>query len=216
MLPSLLTLGAIRATTPPGMALITPWFSTLPALPPVLKNLFFPARKSLSEMLSDEATSPPTSTREVLPKIMPEGFRRKTCPLDESEPIICDGLWPEIRLSAPAALLGWLKRTAALAPMLKLFQLAISCCDDWFTVIWVPLTPMVALPAVTCPPPGKAPGSSPYAGAPASSMTASRARLFSGDFGTPPFVLTLSETTIHVSLVFDQMTLNILFIISVL
>ena len=126
MVPSLLTFGPISATTPPGMALSRPWLITGPALPELLK-LYFPAKKSLSSILSVEAVIPPTSTRAVLPKITPAGFTRNTLPFAESEPIIWVGFWSVMRFNAEEAAFGWLNCTAALEPMLKLFQFAIIC-----------------------------------------------------------------------------------------
>ena len=79
-------------------------------------------------MSSDEATRPPTSIRASWPKIMPEGLIKKSLPLADSDPMIWVGFWSVIRLSAVDELLGWLNRTPALAPMLKLCQLAII---DW-------------------------------------------------------------------------------------
>ena len=110
-------------------------------------------------MLSDEATSPPTLTCAVLPKIMPEGLSRNTWPFELSEPIICVGFWSVMRFSAVAVTPGWLKVTDASEPILKAFQLAINCCVDWFTVIWFPLEEIVPLPVVILPPVGREPGS---------------------------------------------------------
>jgi len=45
-------------------------------------------------------------------------------------------------------------------------------------------------------------------------MAESKAKLSSKDLGTLPFDLTFSETTIHRSFDFDQMILNILFMMA--
>ena len=90
MVPSFVTLGAISATTPPGSALMVPWLRMVPAVTELWK-LYFPSRKSRSSMSSDEATRPPTSTRALLPKRIPEGLIKKILPLAESDPMIWVG-----------------------------------------------------------------------------------------------------------------------------
>ncbi len=110
-------------------------------------------------MSSDEATSPPTFTVAVLPKMMPDWLTRKTLPLAESEPMISDGFWSVMRLSTLAVTPGCLNWTPALSPILKLCQLTIICGVSWLMVTWLPLVTMLPLPDVICPPPGIAPGS---------------------------------------------------------
>ena len=55
-----------------------------------------------------------------------------------------------------ALLLFWLKVTLAFLPMLKLVQSMMALLLPWPTVIWLPFWLMVACPAVTLPPVGKA------------------------------------------------------------
>jgi hypothetical protein len=63
-------------------------------------------------------------------------------------------------------------------------------------------------PAVISPPYGSAPGSRAYKGPEMASSFAITAMLLNLDLGTPPFVFTFSETTIHFSLVLDQIMLK--------
>ena len=86
--------------------------------------------------------------------------------------------------------------------MLKVFQLAIIFCVDWFTVIWLPEVAILPLPAVICPPVGNVPGSSAHTG-PESARNAAMVRAPTMPAGPPPLA-TFSETTIHFSLTFDQ------------
>src|SRR6185503_4486816 len=112
--------------------------------------------KSLSVMPRVDATSPPTFTCAPLPNRMPFGFTRNTLPLADRLPRMLEGSGPSTRLSAAELLLGCTNRTASPAPMLKPCQLIATFWLDWLIVV-VPAPPaMLALPAETVPPVGRA------------------------------------------------------------
>ena len=84
------------------------------------------------------------------------------CPLALICPAICDGSGPITRFSATADADGCTKSTVCCDPTLKLCQLIDTRGLDWAWVIVVvlALVPIVALPAVTLPPLGRAFGAS--------------------------------------------------------
>src|SRR5512133_586497 len=96
----------------------------LPALP-ALAKAYLPAMKSALEIASVEATSAPVFTWLPWPNVMPAGFTSITCPLDDKRPRICVGSCEITRFNAIEEAEGCAKFTLALAPMLKLCQLAI-------------------------------------------------------------------------------------------
>jgi hypothetical protein len=67
-----------------------------------------------------------------------------------------DGSVPITRFSATDWLLGWTKATPSPAPMLKLCQLMAAFWLDWLMVRAPGPEPMLAAPAVTWPPVGRA------------------------------------------------------------
>src|SRR3990172_4961119 len=107
-------------------------------------------------MFNVDATSPPTFTCAPLPNKMPFGFIRNTLPLADRLPRMLEGSEPSTRLSAIELLLGWTNWTASLCPMLKLCQLIATFWLDWLMVILPGLPAMLALPADTAPPVGRA------------------------------------------------------------
>ena len=156
MVPLLLTFGAISTTTPPAPVRMSPLLITAPAPLPPVKRLP-PAMKSLSEMPSDEATSPPTLTCAPVPMTTPFGFSNQTLPLALMLPrMLLAGPPPVTRLSAMLLALGCSKRTAAPAPTSNEFQLVTTRCVACDTVSWLPTCVRVAAPATTLPPVGKA------------------------------------------------------------
>ena len=79
-------------------AFMLPWLITEAAVP-VLINVYFSERKSLSFIPRVDATSPPAFIDAPGAKITPAGLIRKSCPLAESDPKISEGLLPRTRLS---------------------------------------------------------------------------------------------------------------------
>lgn len=111
-------------------------------------------------MLSVEATMPPTSTRLPWPNSTPLGLISHTCPLAFSLPSI-QLLTPLVtRFRAMALLSGCWKVTLASRPISKRVQSMMALLLPWFTVMALPLWPMLAVPETTLPPVGKAPASS--------------------------------------------------------
>ena len=106
------------------------------------------------------ATRPPTSTCAALPNSTPPGLTRNTCPFAVMRPWISEADVLSTRLSTTELALGCAKLTCALAPTLKLDQLRIALSLACLTVRLLPACEMTAEPAATCPPAGKAVGSS--------------------------------------------------------
>src|SRR5580658_2506197 len=79
-----------------------------------------------------------------------------TCPLASIRPAICDGLLLITRFSATEDDDGWMKSTVCCDPTLKLCQLIAVRWLDCVIVVVLALVPMLALPAVTMPPLGRA------------------------------------------------------------
>ena len=133
----------------------------LPALltaPAVAAKLPLPAMKSLSAISADEATKPrPTFTTPVLVMAIPLGLMRNTLPVASISPAMVEAVVPVTRDSVALLASGCTKTTLSPAATLKLFQLitafALVC-----VMVTLPLVdaPMVALPATTVPPVGKA------------------------------------------------------------
>lgn len=112
--------------------------------------------KSLLEIFSELATSPPTSTMEPAPNSTPWGLIKNTWPLAFRWPRICEPSLPVTRLSATDDAPGWRKLTWAFLPILNVSHVAIRRSLPWFTVRTLPLLVMVPLPATTWPLVGKA------------------------------------------------------------
>src|SRR5215813_11001149 len=112
--------------------------------------------KSASEILSVEATRPPTLTRALLENSTPAELTMKTRPLALSAPEMTLCSLPMTRLSATAELFGWLKLTVSRGAIEKLCQLMMADCDDWLTLVVAPLCEMVAEPPTTRLPDGPA------------------------------------------------------------
>ncbi len=170
--PWLLTLAPSSATEPPPWVLMLPWLSTVAPLVPV--NLACPAKKSLSPRLSVEATKPPTFTLACGPNKMPLGLSKNTWPLDDRRPKMLEASAPSTRLSSTAWLLGCTNCTPSPAPMLKLCQLMTALGVVWVMVLCWALLLILAAPAATTPPWGKAAacGPKPMAKASASALSA--------------------------------------------
>src|SRR5262249_4437589 len=99
--------------------------TTAPA-PGVSANLSLPPRKSASERLRVDATSPATSTCEPAPNKMPPGLIRNTRPFDCSAPSIAEGFPVATRLSTALDADCWTKRVISLTPIEKDCQLMIE------------------------------------------------------------------------------------------
>ncbi|MOA16197.1 hypothetical protein D3C78_1363960 [compost metagenome] len=93
--------------------------------------------------------------------MMPLGLTRNTLPLADRLPRMLDGSPPTTRLSATALALGWTKRTASPAPMLKLCQLIAAFWLPCTMVVLPAAEEMLAEPAVTTPPVGSASAAPP-------------------------------------------------------
>src|ERR1700690_611178 len=119
-------------------------------------KLYLPAMKSLSLMLSVDASNPPTFTCAPWPNRMPFGLIRNTLPLADRLPRMLEGSEPTTRLSATELLLGCTNWTASPCPMLKLCQLIATFWLDWLIVVVPTPLVMLALPADTAPPVGPA------------------------------------------------------------
>ena len=130
---------------------------TVPALPAFAKR-YLPSRKLLSDMPSEEATIPPTSTCAPGAKRIPLGLVRNTRPLEVRRPKIADGSPPRTRLRMTDEALGCAKLTWAWLPMLKLSQLTIALLEDCVTSMRAPLLLIVACPATISPPVGRVVG----------------------------------------------------------
>ena len=98
------------------------------------------------------------SIRELGEKYTPLALLKITCPFDSMRPKIWLGLASFTRFSVADWALGWLKRTCALAPTLKLPQSTTARALLWLTTMlaaWaVLLWLMLAAPCTTCPPVG--------------------------------------------------------------
>src|SRR6185295_15969090 len=112
--------------------------------------------KSASVMLRVDATSPPTLTCAPLANRMPFGFTRNTLPLADRLPKMFDGSDPSTRLRATELLLGCTNLTASACPMLKPCQLIATFWLDWLIVMLPAPLAMLAPPADTAPPDGRA------------------------------------------------------------
>ena len=112
--------------------------------------------KSPSVMFRVEATSPPTLTDAPWPNRMPFGLTRNTLPLADRLPRMLEGSEPSTRLSATELLLGCTNWTASPAAMLKLCQLIAAFWVDWLMVVLPAPVLMLAPPAATTPPAGRA------------------------------------------------------------
>ena len=95
--------------------------------------------KSLSLMLSVEATTPAALTSEPLPKVTPFGLTRTTWPFARTAPSIAEAVLPVTRFKVTALEFGWLKLTEAPLPTLKESQFTTARCEVWFTFITRPL-----------------------------------------------------------------------------
>jgi len=73
-------------------------------------------------------------------------------------PAIFDGSGPVTRFSVTALVLGWLNRTACCAPTSNPCQSIAARWLDWLITVCAGLCPMLAAPATTCPPTGRALG----------------------------------------------------------
>src|SRR6185369_7651700 len=112
--------------------------------------------KSPSLMLRVDATRPATFTCAPWANRMPFGFTRNTLPLADRLPRMLEGSGPVTRLSATELEFGCTNLTASTCPILKLCQLMAAFWLDWVMVM-VPAPPeIVALPAETAPPVGRA------------------------------------------------------------
>src|SRR5450631_4286323 len=112
--------------------------------------------KSPSVMLRVDATSPPTFTCAPAPKRMPFGLTRNTLPFADRLPRMLEGSAPSTRLSATELLLGCANCTASADPMLKPCQLIAAFWLVWVIVVLPGVEAMLALPADTAPPMGRA------------------------------------------------------------
>ena len=140
---------------------------TTDAVDPSRVKWYLPLAKSLSERFIVVATSPPTSTWAVLPKITPPGLTRNTCPLAVSLPSITEASLCNTRLSATELALGCWKLTCAAEPMLKVCQFNVTCWVAWLICSCAaPGWEIVAWPETTCPPVGSAVGTGPAMAAP--------------------------------------------------
>src|SRR5580704_815575 len=124
----------------------------LPAPLPSKLRLLPLAPESLTS--SVEATKPPTFTCEPLPKRIPFGLIKYTCPLASKCPRISLPLAPEIRFTATAIAEGCTKSTVACEPRLKLSQSIATSALDWRMSVVLPTWLMLALPETTFPPSG--------------------------------------------------------------
>ena len=133
--------------------MIAPSFSTEPVAP-ARSSRCRPAMKSSFEMLWVLATNPPTSTDAVLPKRMPWGFNRNTCPGAVIRPKIWDGFESSTRLRVALSTEGCMKFTVDALPTSKVFQSITARCVDCPTFMTAPAWEIDALPATTWPPVG--------------------------------------------------------------
>ena len=174
--PEFSTLGATSTTCPPETVRMRPSLRTSPA-PGVSPKRSRPARKSWSLSLSEDTTSPATSTCEPAPNRMPLGLMMNTRPLDCSAPRIRDGSVPVIRLSTALAAFCCTKRVNSPRSMPKLCQW-MMVPGVLVTVSSLPWVWKPACPCTTC-------GFCGLAIAPAAAMAASQtvARRRAGWFG---------------------------------
>ncbi|OQA33148.1 MAG: hypothetical protein BWY57_01407 [Betaproteobacteria bacterium ADurb.Bin341] len=122
IVPAFSTCGAIRYTLPPVGVEMVPSLRTKPA-PGVFWKTKRLARKSASDICSDEATKWATSIRAPAPTRIPAGLIRKTWPFDCSWPRITEGSLVTTRLSTDEAAEGCTNRVTSLLPMEKPCQL---------------------------------------------------------------------------------------------
>src|SRR5271170_3965806 len=97
----------------------------LPA-PAVAVKLSFPPRKSWSDKLSVEATSPATSTRLPAPNKMPLGLIRNTRPFDCNVPRMIEGSMPVTRFNTALEADCWTKLVISPTPIENPCQLMIE------------------------------------------------------------------------------------------
>ena len=136
-----------------------------------------PVKTSRPAMKSELATSrveavkpPPTRTCPVAVIATPFGLTRKTRPFEVRAPAMDEGRSPVTRFSTAALVPGRSKATVRPCPTEKLFQLTTARLVDWVTVTAPSPVVMLATPAATDPPEGRA-GPSARAG-PATSSEA--------------------------------------------
>ena len=154
--------------------------------------------KSSADIASVEASRPPTSTCAPGAKRMPLGLRRNTRPLAESRPNNCEGSTPCTRLSAIALAEGWLKVTAALAPMLKDCQsMATRSVLCWMASV-APVWLMFAVPATTRAPVGSCVGAGGLGGAASTTVLLASASATTCPAVRLPRPLAFSETAAQV------------------
>ena len=116
--------------------------------------------KLLSLMPAAETTRPAVSTCEPLVKMTPDWLMSTTWPFARMRPPICEGSPPSTRFSAMALAPGWLNCTVCALPTLKLCQLRAARWLCWLIVVVVGPAVIVAWPALTAPPVGRAFGAS--------------------------------------------------------
>jgi hypothetical protein len=80
------------------------------------------------------------------------------CPFAVIRPAIADGSGPVTRFSVTALAFGWSNVTVCALPTLKLVQLTAARALDWVMVVVVGAVVMLAAPATTWPPSGRADG----------------------------------------------------------
>jgi hypothetical protein len=107
---------------------------------------------------------------------MPLALTSHTWPLAVSWPSMAEGFPSWMRFSATAAAEGWWKGTLSPPPTLKLPQSITARRDAWSTVVWVAPDVMVAYPALTCPPAGRAEAVGGWSAVPSAAETATPAR----------------------------------------
>ena len=161
MTPLLATAGATSAASPLCLTVMVPLLTTVALALPGMEKLVFPAMKFLLVVSAADTTSELTSTWLPLSNTTPERLTSTTLPLAVMCPAISDGSPPTTRFSVVALALGWTKLTVSAEPTLKLCQFTAASWLAWFTVVRVLLVwLMLACPATTCPPCGRAVGES--------------------------------------------------------
>ena len=156
--PELTTRGATSAARPASLTVIVPaLLTTAPGLG-AWSNTIRPAMKfwfvipgALAIRLCALTCAPRWNTT-------PDGLVMMMLPFATICPAIFDGSGPVTRFSVTALVLGWLNRTACCAPTSNPCQSIAARWLDWLITVCAGLCPMLAAPATTCPPTGRALG----------------------------------------------------------
>ncbi len=156
MTPELATRGATRAARPACLIVMAPALDTWASGLPGLSNTIRPAMKLVLLIPGALTISPAVSTWAPLWNITPDGFVMTICPLAEMRPAMLEGSGPVTRFSVTALLLGWMNWTAWSRPTSKLRQSMAARWLAWLMVVLVLFWPMLAAPATTWPPWGRA------------------------------------------------------------